>query len=68
MIIVFGNTDLRIIANNISGVKYHFVVRFSICNICNKVEDRQILLNILNYISLESLFLRLIGIMSIFPK
>ena len=41
--------------NNISGVKHHFVVRFSICNVYNKVEDKQILLTILNYTSLESL-------------
>ena len=40
--------------NNISGVKHHFVVRFQICNVYNKVDNKQILLNILNYTSLES--------------
>ena len=30
--ICFDITDLRVILNNISGVKYLFVVRFSICN------------------------------------
>ena len=29
----FDITDLRVILNNISEVKYHFVVRFSICNV-----------------------------------
>ena len=42
--------------NKISGVKYNFAVRFLICNVCNKVEDKRILLDILNYTSLESLF------------
>ena len=54
MIIVLYITDLRVMLNNISGVKHHFVVRFQICNVYNKVEDKQILLNILNYTSLES--------------
>ena len=52
----FDITDIRLILNTISGVKYHFVVRFSICHVYNKVEDEQILLNILNYTSMESLF------------
>ena len=29
----FDITDFRVILNNISEVKYHFVVRFSICNV-----------------------------------
>ena len=29
----FDSTDCRLILNNISEVKYHFVVRFSICNV-----------------------------------
>ena len=29
----FDITDLRVILNNISEVKHHFVVRFSICNV-----------------------------------
>ena len=29
----FDITDLGVILNNISEVKYHFVVQFSICNI-----------------------------------
>ena len=39
---------LRVILNTIPGVKYNFVVQFSICNVYNKVGDKQILLNILN--------------------
>ena len=41
---------------NISKVKYQFVARFSICNVLNKVEDKQIMINNLNHTSLESLF------------
>ena len=52
----FDITDFKVILNNIYEVKYHFVIRFSICNVQNKVEDKQILLNSLNYTSLESLF------------
>ena len=44
------------IFNNISKVKNQFVARFSICNVLNKVEDKQIMLNNLNHTSLESLF------------
>ena len=71
----FDITDLKVILNNISEVKYHFVARFSICNEKNKVEYKQIVLNSLNYTSLESLFhlkgegLCLIGIKTAFvPK
>ena len=56
MIIVLILPTLETLLNNISEVKYHFVVRFSICNVLNKVEDKQILLNSINYTSLESLF------------
>ena len=70
----FDITDSRVILNNISEVKYHFA-QFSICNVLNNVEDKQILLNNLNYTSMESLFhlkgegLCLIGIKRAFvPK
>ena len=53
----FDITNFRVILN-ISEVKYHFVVRFSICNVLNKVEDKQILLNSLNYTSLEIYFIK----------
>ena len=56
MFIVADLVSLRVILNNISEIKYHFVVRISICNVYNKVEDKQIVLNSLNYTSLESLF------------
>ena len=44
------------ILNNISNIKYHFVVRFSIGYVYNKSNAKQILLNSLNFISLSSLF------------
>ena len=49
MIIVVIPLDLGVIHNNISGVKYHFVVIFLICHVYNKVKDKQILLNSLNH-------------------
>ena len=37
-------------------MKYHFVVRFTIGHVYDKVKDKQILLNYLRYTSLGSLF------------
>ena len=42
--------------NNISGVKYHFVVRVQYVTYITKLKTNRILLNILNYTLLESLF------------
>ena len=44
-IIILISLDLRAIQNNISAVKYHFVVRFPTDHVDNKVKDTQILLN-----------------------
>ena len=53
----FDITKFRVMLYNTSGVKYPFVVRFSICHVYNKDEDKQIMLNILIiYTSLESFF------------
>ena len=56
MIVVLISLDLRVILIKLSGVKYHFVVRFLIGHVYDKVKDKQILLNSLNYTSLGSLF------------
>ena len=42
--------------NNISGVKYHFVVRVQYVTYITKLKTNRILLNILNYTLWESLF------------
>ena len=74
MVIVLILSDLKVILNNISGVKYHFVVCFLIGHVYNKVKYKRILLNALKYSSLDSLFhlkrkLCLIGIkLLIFSK
>ena len=69
--IVLILSDLKAILDNISGVKYHFVVCFLIGHVYNKVKYKQILLNALKYTSLDSLFylkrkLCLIGIKLLF--
>ena len=56
MVIVLILSDLKVILNNISGVKYHFVVCFLIGHVYNKVKYKRILLNALKYSSLDSLF------------
>ena len=52
MLIVMISLDVRVILNSISGVKYNFVVRSPIGHVYNKVKDKQILLNLINYTSL----------------
>ena len=56
MIVVSISLDLRVIFRNISDIKYHFVVRFPIGYVDNKIKDKHILLNCLNYKSVGSLF------------
>ena len=56
MIVVLISLDLRVIHIKISGVIYHFVVRFPIGHVYDEVKDKHILLNSLNYTSLGSLF------------
>ena len=56
IIIVLISFDLKAILNSISGVKYHFAVRFQLGLVYNKVKVKQILFNSLNYTSLSSLF------------
>ena len=45
IIILLIFSELRTILNDISGVKYQFVVHFLICHVYSKVNDKQILLN-----------------------
>ena len=57
MIIILISLDFRVILRSISGVKYHFDVRFSIDYVFNKVNDKQLLLGSLNYTSLSNFLL-----------
>ena len=40
MIIVLISLDLRVILNSISGVKCHFIARFPIGHVYNKVKEK----------------------------
>ena len=46
----------KLLGHIIMFMKYHFVVRFTIGYVYDKVKDKQIVLNYLNYTSLGSLF------------
>ena len=54
MITVLISLDLRVILNSMSGVKYHFVARFVIGKVYNKVKDNLILLKSTKLTSLGS--------------
>ena len=56
MIAVLRLPKLKPILNNIYGVKYHFVVPFSVGRVYNKVKDNKIQLNFLKCSSLVCSF------------